>query len=157
MLKKGDLLSGVYEIIQEIGAGGTGVIYLGYHRRLQKQIVIKRIKDNYTGRINVRGEADILKKLHHRYLPQVYDFIVFGQDVYKNHKTVISKEYSVEWCEGMEPYYPVNDSRNSVLYSRYKVLADQEKNVVFGGRLAEYKYYDMDKVISAALDQLENL
>ena len=82
MLKKGDLLSGVYEIIQEIGAGGTGVIYLGYHRRLQKQIVIKRIKDNYTGRINVRGEADILKKLHHRYLPQVYDFIVFGQDVY---------------------------------------------------------------------------
>ena len=79
-------------------------------------------------------------------------FESFGQDVYKNHKTVISKEYSVEWSEGMEPYYPVNDSRNSALYSRYKALADQEKNVIFGGRLAEYKYYDMAPTIKSVFN-----
>ena len=74
-------------------------------------------------------------------------FESFGQDVYANTKTVISKEYSVEWKEGMEPYYPVNDNRNSDLYQKYKALAEQEKNVIFGGRLAEYKYYDMAPVI----------
>ena len=79
-------------------------------------------------------------------------FESFGQDVYKNLKTVISKEYSVEWCGGMEPYYPVNDSRNSALYSRYKALADQEENVIFGGRLAEYKYYDMAPTIKSVFN-----
>ena len=66
-------------------------------------------------------------------------------------KTVISREYSAEWSKGDEPYYPVNDDRNSALYAQYKALADGEKNVIFGGRLGEYKYYDMDKVIEAAL------
>lgn len=65
--------------------------------------------------------------------------------------TVISREYSTEWKEGMEPYYPVNDARNNALYMQYKQLADTETNVIFGGRLAEYKYYDMDKVIERAL------
>lgn len=67
-------------------------------------------------------------------------------------KTVITREYSVEWKPGMEPYYPVNDDANSKLYEKYKALADQETGVIFGGRLAEYKYYDMDKVIKRALD-----
>lgn len=76
-------------------------------------------------------------------------FEMFGQEVYKCPKTVISKEYSTEWKPGMEPYYPVNDSRNSDLYQKYKHLADQEPNVIFGGRLAEYKYYDMAPTIES--------
>lgn len=82
MLQNGDIIDGMYQIVREIGKGGTGVIYLGYHLRLRKQIVIKRIKENYTGRINVRGEADILKRLHHTYLPQVYDFLEAGGGIY---------------------------------------------------------------------------
>ena len=66
-------------------------------------------------------------------------------------KTVISREYSAEWKVGDEPYYPVNDDANSALYARYKALADAEGGVIFGGRLGEYKYYDMDKVIERAL------
>ena len=70
-------------------------------------------------------------------------------------KTVISREYSSEWTEGMEPYYPVNDARNQALYQEYAALAAQEDHVIFGGRLAEYKYYDMDKVIESALRAAE--
>ena len=66
-------------------------------------------------------------------------------------KTVISKEYSTEWTPGMEPYYPVNNDRNDTLFAKYRELADKEANVIFGGRLGNYKYYDMDKVIDAAL------
>jgi UDP-galactopyranose mutase len=68
-------------------------------------------------------------------------------------KTVISREYSAEWTPGTEPYYPVNDDKNSALYAQYKALAEKETNVIFGGRLGEYKYYDMDKVIEAALER----
>ncbi|MCR4861942.1 MAG: UDP-galactopyranose mutase [Ruminococcus sp.] len=77
----------------------------------------------------------------------------FGKDENGNDlpKTVISREYSSEWKPGDEPYYPVNDEKNGNLYMQYRVLAEQEKNVVFGGRLGEYKYYDMDQVIAAAL------
>ena len=67
-------------------------------------------------------------------------------------KTIISREFSSEWKQGDEPYYPVNDERNAALYARYRELADAEPNVVFGGRLAEYRYYDMDAVIRSALD-----
>ncbi len=77
-------------------------------------------------------------------------FEMFGQAVYDTPTTVISREYSAEWTAGMEPYYPVNDDRNTALYARYKALADKEKNVIFGGRLAEYKYYDMAPVIEQA-------
>ena len=69
----------------------------------------------------------------------------------KQEKTVISREYSSEWKDGMEPYYPVNDKENSELYAQYKNLADQEEDVIFGGRLAEYKYYDMAPIIEKAL------
>ena len=78
-------------------------------------------------------------------------FEMFGQEVESCPKTIISKEFSTEWKEGMEPYYPVNDERNNALYIKYKRLADQEKNVIFGGRLAEYKYYDMAPVIDKVL------
>ena len=77
----------------------------------------------------------------------------FGKDKEGNDlpKTVISREYSSEWKPGDEPYYPVNDEKNSKLYAEYKKLAESEKNIIFGGRLGEYKYYDMDKVIESAL------
>ena len=77
----------------------------------------------------------------------------FGKDEQGNDlpKTVISREYSSEWKPGDEPYYPVNDEKNSALYAEYKKLADAEKNVIFGGRLAEYKYYDMDQVVASSL------
>lgn len=78
----------------------------------------------------------------------------FGKDEQGNElpKTVISREFSTEWKPGDEPYYPVNDTRNSALYAEYKNLADKEQNVFFGGRLGEYKYYDMDAVIASALE-----
>ena len=82
----------------------------------------------------------------------------FGKDEQGNDlpKTVISREYSSEWKPGDEPYYPVNDERNGKLYAEYKKLAETEKNVIFGGRLAEYKYYDMDQVVAAALELSKN-
>jgi len=79
----------------------------------------------------------------------------FGKDEVGNDlsKTVISREYSSEWKPGDEPYYPVNDEKNGALYQKYRALADGEPKVIFGGRLGEYKYYDMDQVIAAALDR----
>ena len=79
-------------------------------------------------------------------------FESFGDEVYANPVTVISREYSTEWKEGSEPFYPVNDARNNALYLQYKELADKEQNVIFGGRLAEYKYYDMAPVIERVLE-----
>ena len=81
----------------------------------------------------------------------------FGKDADGNDlpKTVISREYSSEWKPGDEPYYPVNDDKNGALYAKYKELAQAEHHVVFGGRLGEYKYYDMDAVIASALDMCE--
>ena len=81
----------------------------------------------------------------------------FGKDEEGNDlpKTVISREYSSEWKLGDEPYYPVNDEKNGKLYEEYKKLAEKEENIIFGGRLGEYKYYDMDAVIAAALDMCE--
>lgn len=81
----------------------------------------------------------------------------FGKDEDGNDlpKTIISKEYSSEWKLGDEPYYPVNDKKNSDLYAQYKMLAENEKKIIFGGRLGEYKYYDMDAVIASALDLCE--
>lgn len=78
-------------------------------------------------------------------------FEMFGQEVYDCPKTVISEEYSTEYKEGMDPYYPVNDDRNNALAEQYRTLASQEKDVIFGGRLAEYKYYDMAPVIERVM------
>ena len=95
---------------------------------------------NYTER-----EVPYTRVIEHKH------FEMFGAEVYNCPKTVISKEYSTEWKDGMEPYYPVNDKENSELYAQYKNLADQEEDVIFGGRLAEYKYYDMAPIIEKAL------
>lgn len=82
----------------------------------------------------------------------------FGKDENGNDlpKTIISKEYSSEWKPGDEPYYPVNDKKNGELYQKYKALAEKEENIIFGGRLGEYKYYDMDAVIASALECVRN-
>ena len=81
----------------------------------------------------------------------------FGKDVAGNElpKTVISREYSSEWKPGDEPYYPVNDDKNSKLYNEYKKMADKEEKIIFGGRLGEYKYYDMDATIDSVLNMCE--
>ncbi|MCH5242938.1 MAG: UDP-galactopyranose mutase [Muribaculaceae bacterium] len=91
---------------------------------------------NYTS-----AEVPYTRIIEHKH------FEMFGDEVYKNPKTVISKEYSSEWDETKEPFYPINDERNQSIYQKYKELADKEKNVIFGGRLAEYKYYDMAPII----------
>ena len=78
-------------------------------------------------------------------------FEMFGDEVYRCPKTVISREYSTEWNDGMEPYYPINDERNNALYRQYKALADAEQRVIFGGRLAEYRYYDMAPIVERVL------
>ena len=82
-------------------------------------------------------------------------FEMFGDDVYKCPKTVISREYSSEWKEGMEPYYSVNDDKNMALYQQYKDLADQEANLILGGHLAEYKYYDMAPIVEKVMGLFE--
>ena len=79
-------------------------------------------------------------------------FEMFGLEIEKFPKTVITKEFSTEWKDGMEPYYPINDEKNNTLYRKYENLAKKEKNTIFGGRLAEYKYYDMHKIIEEVLN-----
>lgn len=96
---------------------------------------------NYTER-----EVPYTRVIEHKH------FEMFGADIEACPKTVISKEYSSEWTEGSEPYYPVNDEKNNSLYLKYKELADKETNVIFGGRLAEYKYYDMHHIVEKALN-----
>lgn len=96
---------------------------------------------NYTER-----EVPYTRVIEHKH------FEMFGQEVYDCPKTVISKEYSTEWQQGMEPYYPVNDKRNNELADKYREKAKYEKNVIFGGRLAEYKYYDMAPIIEKVLN-----
>ena len=78
-------------------------------------------------------------------------------DPVETEQTVISREYSHEWKPGEEPYYPINDEKNNALYRKYRALADAEPNVLFGGRLGEYRYYDMDAVIARALEMAESL
>ena len=101
---------------------------------------------NYTDR-----EVPYTRIIEHKH------FEMFGDEVYKCPCTVISKEYSTEWMEGMEPYYPVNDEKNNQLYQKYKSLSEQNGNVIFGGRLAEYKYYDMAPIIEQAKYKWESL
>lgn len=100
--------------------------------------------DNYQGNAVVNyteREVPYTRIIEHKHFE-------FGQQP----TTVISREYPSEWTRGGEPYYPINDERNSALYRKYRALADEERDVLFGGRLGEYKYYDMDKVIASALD-----
>ena len=105
---------------------------------------------NFQGNVAVNytdSESPYTRIIEHKWFE-------FGKDAEGNDlpKTVISREYSSEWKLGDEPYYPVNDEKNGALYAQYKELADKEENIIFGGRLGEYKYYDMDAVIASALD-----
>lgn len=107
--------------------------------------------DNYQGNAVVNytdSETPFTRIIEHKWFE-------FGKDENGDElpKTVISKEYSSEWKKGIEPYYPVNDEKNGELLEQYKALASAEKNVIFGGRLGEYKYYDMDAVIKTALER----
>lgn len=105
--------------------------------------------DNYQGNAVVNyteKEVPYTRVIEHKHFE-------FG----KQEKTVISREYPSEWEVGMEPYYPVNDEKNTRLFEKYKELAKKEKNVTFGGRLGNYQYYDMDKVVAAALGKLEEV
>ena len=101
---------------------------------------------NYTDR-----EVPYTRIIEHKH------FEMFGQAVYDCPKTVVSKEFSTEWKPGMEPYYPVNDDRNDTLYQQYKAMADHENDVIFGGRLAEYKYYDMAPVIEQVMQRVKEM
>ena len=103
---------------------------------------------NYQGNAVVNytsHEVPYTRVIEHKH------FEMFGQDVYNCPKTVVSEEYSTEYKEGMEPYYPVNDERNNLLAEQYRQLAEKESDVIFGGRLAQYKYYDMAPVIEQVL------
>lgn len=110
-------------------------------------------KPNYQGNAAVNytdRETPWTRIIEHKWFE-------FGKDENGNElpKTVISREYSSEWKPGDEPYYPVNDEKNGALYQKYKELSDKEENVIFGGRLGEYKYYDMDTVIASVLKKCE--
>ena len=103
---------------------------------------------NYQGNAVVNyteAEVPYTRVIEHKH------FEHFGQGVYELPKTVISREYSTEWQAGSEPFYPVNDARNSALYEQYRALAEKEERVIFGGRLAEYKYYDMAPIVEQVL------
>ncbi len=111
--------------------------------------------DNYQGNAVINyteREVPYTRIIEHKHFE-------FGRDENGNElpKTVISREYSMEWKPGDEPYYPVNDEKNGDLYKKYKELADKEEKVIFGGRLAEYRYYDMDKVIESALCMVDKM
>lgn len=104
---------------------------------------------NYQGNAVVNytsHEVPYTRVIEHKH------FESFGEDVYRNPKTVVSEEYSTEYKEGMEQYYPVNDDRNNALAELYRKMAANEEGVIFGGRLGEYKYYDMDKVMEQVLE-----
>ena len=103
---------------------------------------------NYQGNAVVNYtdlEVPYTRTIEHKH------FEMFGDKVYDIPKTVVTKEYPQEWHDGLEPYYPVNDNKNTVLYAKYKALADQEPDIIFGGRLAEYKYYDMAPIVEKIL------
>lgn len=109
---------------------------------------------NYQGNAVVNytdAETPYTRIIEHKH------FEMFGDAVYDCPKTVISKEYSTEWKDGMEPYYPVNDEKNNSLYALYKELADKESNVHFGGRLAEYKYYDMAPIVEMVMKRCKSM
>ena len=108
---------------------------------------------------NFQGNAVVNYTSHDQPYTRIIEhkhFEMFGADVYNVPKTVVSEEYSTEYKDGMEPYYPVNDERNNKLVEEYRELAEQEKDVIFGGRLAQYKYYDMAPIIEQVLN-MENI
>ena len=146
---------------EELTAPADTIVYTGAidafydHRFGQLQYRTVRFEQETLDMPNYQGNAVVNytdRETPYTRIIEHKHFESFGAAVYQNPQTVISREYSTEWQAGMEPYYPVNDERNQQLYQQYKALAEQEKNVIFGGRLAEYKYLDMAPVIRQALD-----
>lgn len=133
----------------------TGPIdeYFGYKLgKLDWRTVI--FKTRVEGTPNYQGNAVINYTSHNEPYTRIIEhkhFEMFGQDMYDSPKTVLSEEYSTEYKEGMEPYYPVNDERNNALAEEYRKLSLHEDNVIFGGRLGQYKYYDMAPIIEQVL------
>lgn len=136
----------------------TGAIdaYFGYQLGALEYRSV-RFETELLDKPNFQGNAAVNYTDHETPWTRIIEhkWFEFGKDENGNdlQKTVISREYSSEWKPGDEPYYPVNDAKNSVLYAEYKKLADAEENVIFGGRLGEYKYYDMDATIASVLDK----
>ena len=150
----------------ELTALADTIIYTGpidqfYDYRFGKlQYRTVRFETETLNTPNYQGNAVVNYTSHEVPYTRIIEhkhFESFGQSLYDNPKTVISREYSTEWQHGMEPYYPVNDDRNAALYTQYKSLADTEKHVHFGGRLAEYKYYDMAPTIEQALNLAQRI
>ena len=133
----------------------TGALdeFYGYrYGRLDWRTVLFKTRVEDTP--NYQGNAVVNYTSHDRPYTRIIEhkhFEMFGQEVYDCPRTVVSEEFSTEYKEGMEPYYPVNDERNNGLADRYRSLAAKEENVVFGGRLAEYKYYDMAPIIEKVM------
>lgn len=179
-LYQGIPVGGYTEMVKKMLAGievRTGEDYLGNKAALDalaEKVIYTGAIDEYFGYCfgnlayrSVRFETEVLNSSNYQGNAVVnytdsetpytriieHKWFQFGKDENGNEwpKTVISREYSAEWKRGDEPYYPVNDENNAALYARYKVLAEQESKVLFGGRLGEYKYYDMDQVVASAL------
>ena len=150
---KGPLCERWREVAEKLVYTGALDEYFGYRLgRLDWRTVSfeEEVLDmpNYQGNAVMNyteAEVPYTRIIEHKH------FEMFGQEVYDCPKTVISREYSTEYKEGMEPYYTVNDERNNALADQYRQLAAQEKNVIFGGRLAEYKYYDMAPIVEKVL------
>ena len=177
-LYQGIPIGGYNVIIDKLFEGcdiETGVDYLErkeYYDALGETVVYTGTIDAYYqyqfGKLEYRSlkfETEVLDEENHQGVADVnytaretpYTRVIEHKhfEVGTQPKTVITREYPAEWREGMEAYYPVNDETNQALYQRYAALAAKEPNVIFGGRLAEYKYYDMDKVIASALARAE--
>lgn len=138
----------------------TGKIDEFYQYRFGKlQYRTVRFEQKTFNQPNYQGNAVV--NYTHRDIPYTRviehkHFEMFGNEVQQCPKTVVSWEYSTEWKDGMEPYYPVNDEQNNALYEQYKSLAEKEENVIFGGRLAEYKYYDMAPIVEKVMKMWED-
>lgn len=137
----------------------TGKIDEFYQYRFGKlQYRTVRFEQKTFDQPNYQGNAVV--NYTHRDIPYTRviehkHFEMFGNEMQQCPKTVVSWEYSTEWKDGMEPYYPVNDEQNNALYEQYKSLAEKEENVIFGGRLAEYKYYDMAPIVEKVMKMWE--
>lgn len=127
---------------QQAKEKGKKVLVIDRRNHIAGNVYTKKVAVNYTDR-----ETPWTRIIEHKWFE-------FGKDENGNDipKTIISREYSFEWKPGDEPYYTVNDEKNGELYKKYKEMADKEEMVIFGGRLGEYKYYDMDAVIASALE-----
>ncbi len=143
------------EMAEKIVYTGPVDEYFGYKLGILQYRSV-RFENELLDKLNFQGNAAV--NYTDRETPWTriieHKWFTFGKDENGNDfdKTIISREYSSEWKRGDEPYYPVNDEQNNALYAEYKKLSDSETNVIFGGGLGAYKYYDMDQVIAAAVE-----